>query len=442
MRKVTPKIPDVSFLRSETNLFEDVSYDVSIQNTAYATYYPLHSVDSKTSPIIFTISGNDLQYLNLNESKLEVRGKIVKNDGSDVAFENDKAVAAYAPINNFLHSMFKNVTLHVNDVEVTSKSGYYPYRAYIETVLAKGKDYRKSQANAALFYKTKNEESVLDEGWVTRMRIVDRSASFEMIGRPHVDLLQQIKLIPPGVDIKLTLHRSEDIFMIQSVGTAAVPDLQFKVEEAMFHIVKHTILPSVMVAQLKKWESGTPVSYPMREVQMKSYTLPSGTLSHYNENCISGFLPDRIVLGLVDARHVHGTYASNPLVFKDFGLSNITITCNSEEITTFSLDMDFAANKYVRAYSALFEGLGLSDCDSGIDMTLSEFKSSKAMFVFDLRHLRNAFCPARHGNVVVNLKFKAAIAQAITVMCYLEYQSVLYIDSDRQVYFKDFSKNY
>lgn len=435
-------IPDVKLMRPEIDIFEGLTYDVSIENTTVATYYPLHPLDSKSSPIQFTIQGNDLHYLNLAESKLYIRAKIVDKDGADIAHNADKTVAAYAPINNLLHSMFKNVSLHLNDVEVTPKTGHYPYRAYIETLIAKGKDYKKSQANAAMYYKTKDEGSTTDDGWKARMNRVDRSAVFEMIGRPHLDMLQQNKFIPPTVDVKLTFFKADNAFAIQTAGTAAPTDLQLKILEAEFHVVKHTIQPSEMVKQLKRWETGVPATYPLREVQMKSYSLPIGTQSHNNESLISGFLPDRIVIGLVDAAHIHGTYPSNPLVFKDYNLSNITVTCSSEEVTSFNMDVDFQDARSVRAYSALFDGLGLSNCDSGIELTMDEFTSSKALFVYDLRHLRGAFATPRHGNVMISLKFKAALPQAITVMTYLEYQSVLHINSDRQVYFRDFSRSF
>lgn len=249
-----------------------------------------------------------------------------------------------------------------------------------------------------------------------------------------------MKFIPPGVDIKLTFNRAADSFCIQTFGTNWPQDLQVQMLEAQFIVTKHTLLSSLMINQLKKWHSGTPFAYPMREIQMKNYNLPTGTISHYNETIISGYLPDRLVLCLVDAKNVHGSYSSNPLIFQDHGLSNISITCNSEVITPFNMDLDFADNRYIRAYSALFEGLGIADCDSGVELTLEEFRKSKVFFVFDFRHIRNAAATPQHGNCMINLRFKNAISKSLTVMCYLDYQSVMYVNSNRRVHFKEFDK--
>lgn len=435
-----PNLPDVKFYRSETLLFERLAYDVSIQNTSVSTYHPLHSVENKTSPIIFTITGNDINYINLGESKLYVRCKLVDKSGKNIPYEVDKTKASYAPVNNFLHSLFSSVTVHVNDVEITPQSGYYPYRSYIETLLAKGKDYKKSQGQSSCYYKTKDEKDIADPGWVSRMNLADKSNVFEMYGRPHLDLFHQTKYLPPGVDVKITFHRSNDEFAIHATGGAIAQNLQIQIEEAQLFVTKHTIHSDIMMRSLRNWQKGYPAKYPMRKIEMKPYTLPVGTLSNYNENLITGFLPDRIVIGLVNSRNVHGTYASNPLVFEHFGLQHISVTCNSEVITNYAMDVDFDNDRALRAYASVFEGLGLADCDSGVDLTLEEYKSSKTFFVYDLRHLRNAFCPPRHGNCVINLKFKTALTEVLTVMCYLEYQSVLHINSDRNVFFKDFSK--
>lgn len=98
--------------------------------------------------------------------------------------------------------------------------------------------------------------------------------------------------------------------------------------------------------------------------------------------------------------------------------------------------------RYVRGYLSVFEGLGVADSDSGLDLTLSEYKNGKTRFVFDLSHLRLAYTPPKHGNCIISVRFHTAIPKSISVMCYLEYQAMLYINNDREVYMRDYSKQY
>lgn len=440
MAKLLYQAPKVEVLRENINVFEDLVYDVSVQNTTTSVYYPQHSVESRNTPIVFEVGGTDVHYVDVGGIKLYLRGKIVNDDGTDIKSSTDKAVSTYALANNSLHSLIKSATVHIQETEITPKTGFYAYRSIFDTELGKGKDYCKSLAQAAGYQRTKDEESVTDEGWVTRAEEVEASATFELIGRPHLDILHQTKYLLPGLNLRISFTRAEDSFCIQTAGTTPPQNLQVKILEAKLYVPKHIILPSEQLKQLKMWEK-EPIRYPMREVQMKSYTLPTGTLSHNNQSLITSLLPDRIVIALVDSNNLHGRYGLNPFLFKDFGLTNISVTCNSDVVSMQELEIDFADKRYIRAYNQVFEGLGITDCDSGVALTKSEFLKSKTFFVFDLRHLRAAPAPPRYGNCVINLRFKAATTHAINVMCYLEYPSCLNIDSGKNVWFTDYSNN-
>ena len=54
-------------------------------------------------------------------------------------FSIDAAVAV-APINNTLHSLFSQIEVSLNNVDVSSATTTYSYRAYIETHLNYGTD--------------------------------------------------------------------------------------------------------------------------------------------------------------------------------------------------------------------------------------------------------------------------------------------------------------
>ena len=86
-------------------------------------------------PIEFIVSGSGEDYMDLNNTLLEVKTCIKTTNDSPV----DTAVAV-APINNTLHCLFSQVDVSLNDVNVSSATNTYPYRAYIETHLNYGTD--------------------------------------------------------------------------------------------------------------------------------------------------------------------------------------------------------------------------------------------------------------------------------------------------------------
>ena len=56
-------------------------------------------------------------------------------------------------VNNFLHSLFKQVDVYLKEKQVTQAMGTYSYRSYLETLLNYGPSAKESQLTAALFYK-------------------------------------------------------------------------------------------------------------------------------------------------------------------------------------------------------------------------------------------------------------------------------------------------
>ena len=66
-------------------------------------YAPLSSVENPDSAITYLIAGTD-EYIDLSKTILTVRGEITKGDGTKLTGGYQTSVA---PVNNFLHSLFK-----------------------------------------------------------------------------------------------------------------------------------------------------------------------------------------------------------------------------------------------------------------------------------------------------------------------------------------------
>ena len=47
---------------------------------------------------------------------------------------------------------------HLNETKIIPKSSLYQYQAYLETLLSYGTEYKKGQAEAAGFFRVKNEK--------------------------------------------------------------------------------------------------------------------------------------------------------------------------------------------------------------------------------------------------------------------------------------------
>ena len=123
-------------------------------------------------------------------------------------------------VNNFLHSLFKQVDVFLKEKQVTQATGTDAYRAYLETLLNYGPSAKDSQLTATLYYKDTagkmdiaNPTTAGDAGNAgLRARYVfsKQSGTVEMTGPIFRDIFMSERLLLSYVDLKVILNRSSD----------------------------------------------------------------------------------------------------------------------------------------------------------------------------------------------------------------------------------------
>ena len=117
--------------KSEVDLFSVPPTQQSLERGRWIDYAPISSVQNPNSAITFLIAGTD-EYIDLSKTILTVTGNIMKKDGTTKLTGGDQSNVA--PVNNFLHSLFRQVDVYLNGKQVTPAMGTYAYRSYIETL--------------------------------------------------------------------------------------------------------------------------------------------------------------------------------------------------------------------------------------------------------------------------------------------------------------------
>ena len=251
----------------------------SIADGRWVEHQPLTSLDSG-GPIEFVIPGTGDAYLDLANTYLLIRAKVVRGVGTDLA-----ADTPVAPVNNWLHSLFSQVDVYLNDTLVRPSSNTYPFRAYVDTVLSYGAEAKNTQLTSQLWYKdTAGHMDATtgdggNTGLIERQRHIAESRIVEMMGRLHVDLFLQDRFLLNGVSVKIRLVRSKDAFSLMAGGQN--PDYKVQIVDAVLFARKAVLSPTVQMAHIKALEKGT-AKYPIRPVDCKVYSIPQGAMSHEN----------------------------------------------------------------------------------------------------------------------------------------------------------------
>ncbi|GBN39472.1 hypothetical protein AVEN_51774-1, partial [Araneus ventricosus] len=149
------------------------------------------------------------------------KAKITKSDGAPLP--NNEPVA---PVNLYLHSLFSQVDVSLNDRIISSASNTYPYRAYLETLFNYGEDAKKSLLSCEAFFKDDKPYQVdpvseeACESLKKRYQLMANSRTLDMIGQLHCDIFQQNRFMLNLVDMKIKMIRSKPNFCLLSTNNS------------------------------------------------------------------------------------------------------------------------------------------------------------------------------------------------------------------------------
>jgi len=423
-------------VKSELDLFSVPPTQTSIASGSTVVVHPVSSVRDSAGPIQFSIVGSTSDYLDLSNTFLHLGVKITKEDGSDLA--DDDA----SPANLFMHSLFSQVDIELNGTMLSSSTNTYAYRAYLETLLNYGKPAKESQLTAALWYKdtagSMDDPEVKDAGrnlgLVKRKKFVKRSRVVSLFGRLHSDVFFQEKLLLNGVDMRITLTRSKDAFSIMSNVDEV---FKIKIVSAALHVRKVEISDNVLLAHAKALEVAN-AKYPIDRVECKTFNVAANMLQDIQEKIFQGQLPSRVIVGFVDNDAFMGRQKKNPFNFKHNKLIEISLQVDGKDQPLKPIKLNFETGDVMMGYMSLFNVTRKTFKDEDLDISRDDYSEGYSLYGFDLTPdlgESDHFNLLKRGTVGMQLTFSEALAQTINVIVYAEFQNILEVDRNRNIFY-------
>ncbi len=423
------------------DLFTVLPTQTSILSGTWDEYHPISSL-LDGSPIEFNVAGTPEEYVDLSQTKLHIKAKITNADGTRIA-----QAAQVAPANLFLQSLFSQCEVSLNERLVSVASNNYSYRAYLETLLNYGREAKESQLTAGLFIKDRagmmdeNDPLVNDDvantGLKKRYEYGVRSRVIDMIGPLHSDIFMQDKLLLSGIDLKVKLTPAKDAFCL--ISPDAQGEFKVSITHASLMVRRVKVSPSVSLAHAKTLEVGT-AKYDLNRVEVKAFSIPTGTMSFSKDNLFLGQLPHRLVIGFVDNDAYNGVLTKNPYNFKNMNLNHLSVMIDGQHVPESKpLTPKFTVaggQNYVRSYQTLFSGLNKMYQDTGPFISREEYPNGYTLFCFDLSPDLNAgdhLNLVKKGNLRLEMRFAQALPQTIMVIVYAQFENILEVDKQRNI---------
>ena len=380
-------------------------------------------------PVEFCIAAESSHYIDLANTFLYVRASVTQANGA--ALEENSEIA---PECNFLHTLWSQCDLYLNNTLVTLSGNNYPYRSYSETLLSFGKDAKDSQLSSVLWYQ--NTAGVFNTRGANKETLAMQSHEIDMLGRLHLDMSFQSRYLLNGIEIKYKLIRLKDSFCLHGNANQAENIVSLKEVSLFCRKVKQN--PSIQLAHTKALQHGT-AKYPLRCVEVKMFTIPQGNRSFSKESLFLGQLPTRLVVGFVDNDTYNGNVTKSPFNFMNYDINFVCIYRDGTQIPSSPLQPDFENNKYIRSYLRLFSQTSQYFADTGLALSRSDFGGGYTLFAFDLTPQLNSSDPTfeliKSGNIRLVVHFADATPRTLTAVVLAKHDNLLQIDNDRHVAF-------
>lgn len=425
----------VECTKSELDIFYVPPTQTQIEEGIWDTIQPHPNYSYST--IQFDIPGTSSTYINMSETELYITARILKENDITIG-ETDKI----GPAANFFHSLFNQCQVYLNNTAVENSNNTYAYRAYFENLLNNGREAKNTFLQMEVFYQDDaGTHEIFDLATTTDVPVVNSNylkrrkrflgGNVQMKGKIHSDIFNINKLLLNNVNITIKLSRSNDSFCLNGSSNDVY---KVKIDEAQLKVRRQNISPTTMLAHTMSLEKAT-AKYPVKRVIVKPFTLPIQTNKTTITGIHNGIVPRRVVLGIVDTEAYAGKKNKNPFNFQHYKLSNLILKIASRSIPYSSgLSFNFPAKNYVEGYNTLFQGI--REAPNNIDY--EAYGNGNTIFAFDLTPDQcsgDHFSLLRDGSVDLDITFSDAPNTSITLLVYLEFDNIIEINKNRQVFF-------
>jgi hypothetical protein len=240
----------------------------------------------------------------------------------------------------------------------------------------------------------------------------------------------------PGVGLQIRLTKAKQNFFLMHKDAAS--KTVFKFLDAKLLVTRVKPSPTQLIAHNTTLSKGFSALYNITSVELKTFTLASGTLSLSIDNAIMGPIPKRILITMINNKDFLGSVTTNPYYFRHYHLSNFAMYVNGKQIPSEGLSANFGHEKTsVMAYRILFTGSGIHQSNTGHQIPHDMYINGFFMHLFDLTPDHAAseghMSKTDNGHIRLEFKFSEPLPEALTCLLYLEFDSTLRISALKQV---------
>lgn len=264
------KITDIG-LPAELALFTIPLNHVAVDKIYFNECRPVISFDTEDAPIKISVSGQGNEYIDLRRSRLYVKFKIVKTDGTPLSAQEKTGI-----INLPLQTMWSQIDTYTNGKLVSLNTSYYAWKAYLKLLFSSGDDVFQSQLQSQLYYPDDDDMDNPDAyggnngGLNNRYAFTKNSQIFDLKSPLYEDIFRIDKYLVNGVDLHLKLFRNPSAFVLMS--KEASPSYNLQLLDVSFKACMIKVDSGILIKHAEILKDKT-TKYPLTRIEVKINTF-------------------------------------------------------------------------------------------------------------------------------------------------------------------------
>ena len=424
-------------------LFDNPAINTGVISHKYVQFLPV-SQFSKTGILQFIIDGTSNYYVNLKCSYLQVKGKIVKKDGTDID-EGDEASFINLP----LQTLWNQVDISLQHKKFSSNVGTnYAYKAYIDTLLNSSPTETSNQLTSQIY--AKDVAGDMDKiagngGYLVRSGFTKNSQIVQMLGPLCLDICQQDRFLLNGIQLNLKFWPNKSPFYIMT--DKEDKGYRFDITDAYLNVCMVEVSPAILVGHAAALKD-SPALYPYYQSDIQAISISKGLQTFSIDNIFQGDIPSDLIVGLVSEKAYIGTYDKNPFNFQHFNCNYCGLFVNDISVPAQPFEPLYKEEKgetentkdqnasYNEPYLSLF-GSKYRTAET-VPISREEYPFGYCLYKFQLsekdKEEEDYISLPRRGQSRLQLRFSKPLPESVSVIIYAHFPKMMHIDESRNVY--------
>lgn len=425
---------------SELDFFGAPVTSIGVKSHRFREVAPETTIQDDAQLVQFRLF-NEQMFCSLQRSYIKVKFSIVDRatgEGFEHSDGQGKLSERASVVQFFPKTMWSQIVVSINGMTVCDTGPIHSYRSFLLNELHNDKDVKSYNFDATEMYSVTDngESSLANPGHTEKSSMLRKGKVFECISQLDIPLSHTGKLLLNNCDVRITLHRAADKFLINDYKNKK--EWKVKVDSVKLMVCEYELYADAIAGLEKTLATGEPAFYPMRLHICKSHFIPAGTSITSDIVAFSHGMqiPKKLYIGLCDNRNFSGDYGRDPFEFYHHNLRNIYIDCGGQTWPVRPWNLIYLADLYSSAVVNTRESLGFSNNGKTNGISHSMFKTSRCIYVFDLStgssYNTDAFDLNNGGNVNVRLEFSSPVGEhGLQMIMMGEFQSYMTLDRER-----------